>query len=145
MEYYEESARYVTPEEAMKNLVSAVILRAVLDYRDAVLMNTLQDNYGEYYIYKTKSIKELETFFEDVNFKLYTSLPDKIIKFKKTVNELTPDDFIEGKEKSYICPICGGTVKCHRFKVPSKHSHGGKKLYENRVMCEGCLIKASVM
>lgn len=142
--YEDEVGRAVTPEEAMNNLVSAIVLRAVLDYRDELFYATTSDEDANYYILKTQGIRELEMFFNNIGFLLYKDLPDKIIDFKKKVDKLKPRDFTPGKEKSYICPICGGTVNCKKVKIPNKHSHNGQKPFENRVSCNGCLMRVSV-
>lgn len=143
-QFFEDSGHFVTPEEAVQGLISAVVLRGVLDYRDVLLNNVALDDYGDYYICPTNTIQELETFFENIGFSLYRSLPDKIVEFKQQMDRLTKEDFEPDKEKSYICPICGGMVNCRRVKLPPKHSHNGKKPYEDRVYCRGCLMRATV-
>ena len=143
-QYYEETGHAVTPEEAVRGLLSAVVLRGVMDYRDALLNNICANEYGEYYISQSHTIKELEFFFRNIGFDLHRTLPDKILEFKREMDRLTMEDFEPGNEKSYICPICGGVVSCRKVKLAPQHTCNGKKLYENKVFCKGCLMRGTV-
>lgn len=126
---YEES-RAVTPEEAVNNLVAAVILEGVLEYR-RLLINNLMKNADGYYIRTSSGIKELEKFFELIGFKPYSRLSGGIVSFQQ---EIVKDP----NRESFICPICKGHVHSKLVKVRSKFRTCDM---ERRYICDGCQIK----
>jgi len=126
---YEES-HTVTPEEAVNNLVAAVILEGVLEYR-RLLINNLTKNTDGYYIHSSSGLKELENFFELIGFKPYSRLSGGILSFQQ---EIVKDP----NRISFICPICKGHVHSKVVKVRSKF-----RTYdtERQYICDGCQIK----
>lgn len=134
-----DCARTVTPQEAVNELLSAVILRAVLDYRDAV-RDSITVNDGDYSIENSYSIIDLERFFHDVNFKLYPRVRHGVLEFRKLVDsfdkkKLTKDDSI----LAFKCPICGGSVMGKIAKVRVKDRNRKYNWY-NKFHCDGCLF-----
>ena len=141
-EYYNNNARYVTQKEAATNLVSAVILQGVLDYRKELLLCVKKDLNGNYILKKDSACLDLERFFEDMGFHLYKKLPDGILKFHEQAMEI-PDDVFENKDKAnFFCPICGGEVvgstrKQRVMIAPATLRHATLKV----ATCTGCGFK----
>lgn len=137
-----ESSRFVSPEEAAKDLINAIVLQAVLDYRES-LWNNVYRSADQYSINRSQTIDECEYFFKDINFKLYKKLPDQILKFYRNL-DLLPDDIVTGKEKdAFKCPICSHGVEVRYVKIPSRNLMGthsrAKKAY-----CPSCLMKGYI-
>lgn len=127
---YQDCSRAVTEKEALHNLVSAVILNGVLEYRRQLIANLVGDE-GAYYIQKTSLMDELENFFTIIGFDLYKRLPDKVIAFRNKVDAMNPN-----KDDYFICPICGGRVTSKVYKIRAI-----KDAQERRYSCDSCLIK----
>ena len=126
---YEES-HTVTPEEAVNNLVAAIILEGVLEYR-RLLINNLTKNADGYYIRASSGIRELEKFFDLIGFKPYSRLYDGVLSFQKEIIK-------DPNRDSFICPICKGHVHSKLMKTRSKFAAYDM---ERRYTCDGCQIK----
>ena len=126
---YEES-HAVTPQEAAHNLVAAIILEGVLEYR-RLLINNLMKNADGYYIKTSSAMKDLENFFELIGFKPYSRLSGGVLSFQQEIAK-------DPNRESFICPICKGHVHSKLMKTRSKFAAYDM---ERRYTCEGCQIK----
>lgn len=138
-----DSSRYVSPEEACKDLVNAIVLQGVLDYRDAI-WDGVRKNGDQYYIQRNDTIEECEHFFKDTNFKLYKKLPDQILEFYRIFDNLPDETVINKSKNAFKCPICNHEVEVRYVKVPSRNlmnAHAkAKKAY-----CPSCLMKGLIV
>lgn len=128
---YTDSSHAVTAEEALNNLVAAVILNGVLEYRRLLIANLELTPEG-YAIHQSSGIKELENFFKLIGFAPYTKLSSGVISFQREIDK-------DVNRASFKCPICGGQVRSKVVKSKSKFFTATKRHYS----CEGCLIHMS--
>ncbi len=143
-EYYTDSSRVVTPQESMQNLVAAVVLRGVLDYRENLIQNVQAGGQG-YYI-KANSVQiEAERFFRDINFMSYIRLPAGVIAFREKMDEILRKGINRAsREDVFRCPICRGIVDAKRIKVPQREQFMVPYKERWKFACRGCLIKMEV-
>lgn len=133
-----EGGRSVSPEEAMHELMSAVILRGVLDYRDECEKCVVHRN-DEWYISESGEMKDLERFFKDINFKLYPRVRDGVLEFMKDVYETKTNLTDEDSEVLFKCPICNGDVTGKLTKV-RVHAKGKRFDTYKKFHCSSCLF-----
>ena len=130
--------------DAFRALVMAVELQAVLDYRDALYENTfLKDS--EYITYRSPTIIECERFFNDVGFVPYEMLREKVIQFKKCIDEIKKKPEMKDVE-TFECPICGGTASIRTTRKSALRLKPNVPRFENakQVSCEGCHFKVFI-
>ena len=138
-----ELSRFVSPEEAAKDLVNAIVLQAVLDYRES-LWNNVYRSADQYSINRSQIIDECEYFFKDINFKLYKKLPDQILEFYRKF-DLLPDDIVTEKAKdAFKCPICGHGVEVRYVKIPSRNLMNARSRAK-KAYCPSCLMKGYIV
>lgn len=134
MDEYQElcyaESHAVTPQEAVHNLVAAIILEGVLEYRRLLIANLMKNVEG-YFIKHSSGMNELENFFKLIGFTPYKKLYGGVLAFQQEIAK-DPD------RESFTCPICKGRVHSKLMKTRSKFSAYDM---ERRYTCEGCQIK----
>lgn len=140
-EYYDTS-RVVTREEAMRNLVSAILLRAVLDYRDMLVANVSWDEHG-CDIQPTQHMLDMERFFKNMGFDMHKKLIDGVARFAQQAKAVKDEDYSSNNKNVFTCPICGGRVKAGYAKVRVAYmtSSGYKTSKVKKCSCQDCLLK----
>lgn len=131
-----DCVRTVTPEESVHELISAVILRGVLDYRDEVAKCVVNDD-GWWYVQESATMKDIERFFNDVNFTHYPRVRDGVLEFMKKVRTSTVPLTEDESESLFKCPICNGDVT---GKISKVRVHAAGKSFEKykKYHCSGC-------
>lgn len=140
-EYYDTS-RIVTQEEAMRNLVSAILLRGVLDYREMLVENiSWGDNDCD--IRPTASMLEMERFFNNMGFDLHKKLIHGVSQFACIAKNLPEEDYKIGNTNAFICPICGGKVHAAYTRVRTSFSSTPNARYTKvkKCGCRDCQLK----
>lgn len=128
-DYEEKIGHYVLPQEAMRQLVIAIVLRALLDYRVTLFANLYKTSVG-YDIQKTKAIADIERFFEEMGFDNYISIPSKIIAFQNELDKIALP-ICDGDLDHFRCPLCGGLVTVKQKRDTKKAA------------CNGCFFKVT--
>ena len=143
-EYYNENARYVTKEEAVHNLLAAVLCQAVFDYRKELFLCIGKNFNGELVLTKNDTVKDLERFFDNMGFPLYKKLPDGILRFHSLSLQIPDEKFKDkhNRNADFVCPICQGTplLSTRKQKVmlrPKDPRYAMIKI----VQCSGCGAK----
>lgn len=136
-ELEDSGGRWVFPDEAARQLVIAVVLRAVLDYRNDLYSCIVLTPNG-YDIEKNNAIQSFETFFQDIGFDNYKALPEKVIDFRREVDKI-PFSAIETGTKHFKCPLCGGDVTVKR----GANKRFTRQLLDRakRATCDTCQFK----
>lgn len=134
------SGHYVNEKDAVKNLVMAVVLQAVLDYRRAILASINKRKDGTYYIEKNADMIECENFFNDVDYPLYKVLPDRVLRFKMASDAIDKKSLSYHNKKVFACPSCGGQVYARTTKHMSKINRTGT-VDHYLVSCNSCGLK----
>lgn len=140
-EYYETS-QFVSKEEAMRNLVSAILLRAVLDYRDMLVENIVWNGI-DCDIQPTQAMMDMEHFFKNMGFDMYKKLIDGVVKFAKKAKTVKDEDFKNKNSNAFTCPVCGGKVRANYVKVRTVYitNRGWNTKQVKKCGCQDCLLK----